>query len=76
MLICLGLMLMLAVRFSASLTPQTRVILLQVSCFIGLFFLLCTQQWIYALILAGYMWDLYDHSFARWLEQPADRCYG
>jgi hypothetical protein len=73
LLICFGLTLMLVVRIPELLTPQLRVPLLRVCCYAGLVFLLCTGQWIYALVLIGFMFDKFDHAYRRWLEEPTDK---
>lgn len=73
LLISFSLTLMLVVWIPELLTPHLRVILLRVSCFAGLFFLLCTRQWIYALVLIGFMFDKYDHLYRRWLEEPTNK---
>jgi hypothetical protein len=73
LLICLSLTLMLVVRIPELLTPQIRVVLLRVCCYAGLLFLLCTGQWIYALVLIGFMFDKFDHAYRRWLEEPTDK---
>ena len=73
LLICLGLTLTMVIQLSELLTPQLRVFLLRVCCYAGLFFLLCTQQWIYALVLAGFMFYRHDTLFRTWLEEPTDK---
>jgi hypothetical protein len=73
LLICLSLTLMLVVRIPELPTPQIRVVLLRVCCYAGLLFLLCTGQWIYALVLVGFMFDKFDHTYHRWLEEPTDK---
>ena len=73
LLICFGLTLMMVVWIPELLTPHLRVVLLRVSCFAGLFFLLSTGQWIYALVLIGFMFDKFDHSYRRWLDEPTNK---
>ena len=46
------------------------------SCYAGGFFLLCMQQWIYALILTGFMFDLYGNSYSSWLDEPIGESLG
>jgi hypothetical protein len=76
LLLCLGLTLKLVAPFSEILTSQSRVVLLRVTCYAGLFFLLCMQQWIYALILTGFMFDLYGNSYSSWADEPIGESLG
>lgn len=73
LMICLGSTLMIVVPFSVGITSQSRAALLRVSCYAGLFFLLCTGQWVYALFLIGFIFDRYDHAFQRWLGESGDK---
>ncbi len=74
LLICFGLTLMMVIRLMPELlTPEVRIKLLLMSCYAGLFFLLCTLQWIYALALVAFMFDKFGGSFRRWLEEPTDK---
>ncbi len=73
LLMCFSLTLIMVVRIPELLTPHLRVVLLGVSSYAGLFFLLCTGQWIYALVLIGLMFDKFNHSYRRWLEEPSDK---
>ncbi len=73
LLICLGLTLMLVVQFSELLTDHLRIVLLRVCCYAELLFLLCTWQWVYALVLAGFMFDKHDNAFRRWLDDATGK---
>ncbi|HEX8926846.1 MAG TPA: hypothetical protein VF786_13695, partial [Terriglobales bacterium] len=53
--------------------PEIRVMLLRSACYAGLFFLLCTGQWIYAFLLLGFMFDKRDTRFREWLHEPTGK---
>jgi hypothetical protein len=68
--VCLGLTLMMVVRVPELVTPPLRVILVRVSSYAELFFLLCMGQWIYLLLLIALMLGAFGGSFRRWSEEP------
>jgi hypothetical protein len=69
--LCLGLTLLLITRLPDLLTPEVKVRLLQIAAFYGIGFLICTGQWIFALLLIGFVWI--GGSYRRWLAEPSRR---
>jgi hypothetical protein len=64
--LCLGLTLLLITRLPELLTPELKVRLLQIAAFYGVAFLICTAQWIFALVLIGFVSGWYG-GYRRWL---------
>ena len=71
--LCLGLTLLLVTRIPELLTPELKIKLLQIAAFFGIAFLLCTAQWIFALVLLGFVSGWYGRSYQRWLAEPSRR---
>ncbi len=70
LLASLGLTLMLVAAFSEALTAKSRAVLVGVSYFAGLLFLICYGQWIYAVCAIGF---IYGGGYRRWVNDPTDR---
>ncbi len=71
--LCLGLTLLLVTRLPELLTAELKVRLLQIAAFFGIAFLLATAQWIFALVLTGFVSGWYARSYQRWLAEPSRR---
>lgn len=67
--LCLGLTLLLVGGIPDLLTAELRVRLLQLSTFTGVFCLLCTAQWIYALCLVVFV---FSKAYRAWLARPTN----
>jgi hypothetical protein len=68
--LCLGLTLLLITRLPELLTPELKVRLLQIAAFYGIAFLICTAQWIFALLLIGFVSGWYG-VYRRWIAEPS-----
>lgn len=71
--LCLGLTLLLITRLPELLTAELKVRLLQIAAFAGIAFLLCTAQWIFAIVLIGFVSGWYGRGYQRWLAEPSRR---
>lgn len=71
--LCLGMTLLLVTRLPELLTPELKVRLLQIAAFAGIAFLLCTAQWIFVILLIGFVSGWYGESYQRWLAEPSRR---
>ncbi|MDR3763367.1 MAG: hypothetical protein P4M01_04655 [Acidobacteriota bacterium] len=71
--LCLGLTLLLITRLPELLTAELKVRLLQIAAFTGIAFLLCTAQWIFALVLIGFVSGWYGRSYQHWLGETSRR---